>query len=262
MPCCIAVGTNINDALLRGLDFLSRQEALDPISTRTSMIIFLTDGEPTAGITSTSRIMANVRAANQGRFTLFTLGFGHDVDFSFLQKISLQNRGLARKIYTGSDADLQLQGFYNEVSTPVLSDIKIRYLENCVDESTITDTDFSAFFKGSEIVIAGKLNPNVNNMPLKISGGSSRGYMSLDMDIKVSKAEREASRIAYSNFTERLWAYMTIKKLLDDMLEATEAEDRIRAKNRAMELSIRVIMKCLSLFFVEVYCIMHIHAIV
>ena len=226
------------------MDFLSKQEALDPMSTRTSMIIFLTDGDPTAGITSTSRIMTNVRAANKGRFTLFNLGFGDDVDFNFLQKMSLQNRGLARKIYTGSDADLQLEGFYNEVSTPVLSDIKIRYLGDSVDENTITQTDFSAFFRGSEILVCGKLNDNVNNMALKVSGGSSRGYMSLDMDVKVPRVEREAMRVALSNFTERMWAYMTIRKLLNDMLESTDPDQRAAAKARAMQMSLKVKYHC------------------
>ncbi|ELT99546.1 hypothetical protein CAPTEDRAFT_222769 [Capitella teleta] len=206
-------GTNINDALLRGVDFLSQQESLDPNSERTSMLMFLTDGEPTAGITSTSRIMANLRASNGNRFTLFSLGFGTDVDFTFLQKVSLQNRGLARKIYTGADADLQLEGFYSEVSTPVMSDIKIRYLEDSVSPDSVTTTDFSAFFRGSEIVVAGKLTDRLSNLNLKVSGGSARGYMSLDMSVKVPKVERESTRTAFSNFTEKLWAYMTIKKL-------------------------------------------------
>ena len=210
------------------------------MSTRTSMIMFLTDGAPTAGITSTSRIIANVKASNMGRFTLFSLGFGDNLDFGFLQKMSLQNRGLARKIYTGADADLQLKDFYKEVSTPLLSDIKIRYLGDTVDENTITETDFSAFFRGSEIIVAGKLKNNINNLSLKVSGGSSRGYMSLDMAVKVPKVERESARLGLSNFTERLWAYMTIRKLLDDMLESSDPAQQASARTRAMEMSLKV----------------------
>lgn len=204
--------------------------------------MFLTDGEPTAGITNTARIAANVRAANGNRFTLFTLGFGGDVDFSFLQKVSLQNRGFARRIYAGADADLQLQGFYSEVSTPLLSDIKIRYLDDSVIGEMVTGTDFPAYFRGSEIVVAGKLKDSANNLALKVSGGSSRGYMSLDMSVKVPKLERESYRTALSNFTERLWAYMTIKKLLDVMIETTDPQQKASAKNRAMQLSLQVFM--------------------
>lgn len=41
--------------------------------------------------------------------SLFCLGFGNDVDYSFLDVMSKQNKGLARRIYEGSDATVQLQ---------------------------------------------------------------------------------------------------------------------------------------------------------
>ena len=64
--------------------------------------------------------------------------------------------------------------------------------------------------------------------------------MSLDMDVRIPKVEREAAATAASNFTERLWAYLTIRKLLDDMLELTETEAKAAAKAMALELSIKV----------------------
>lgn len=56
-----------------------------------------------------SRIQENVRAAIGGNMSLFCLGFGNDVDYSFLDVMSKQNKGVARRIYEGSDATLQLQ---------------------------------------------------------------------------------------------------------------------------------------------------------
>lgn len=41
--------------------------------------------------------------------SLFCLGFGNDVDYSFLDVMSKQNKGLARRIFEASDASLQLQ---------------------------------------------------------------------------------------------------------------------------------------------------------
>ena len=73
-----------------------------------------------------------------------------------------------------------------------------------------------------------------------MSGGSARGYMSLDMDVRIPKVEREATATAASNFTERLWAYLTIRKLLDDMIEVTDAGEKAEAKAKALELSIKV----------------------
>lgn len=40
---------------------------------------------------------------------MFCLGFGNDVDYSFLDVMSRQNKGVARRIFEGSDAAVQLQ---------------------------------------------------------------------------------------------------------------------------------------------------------
>ncbi|KAL0180805.1 hypothetical protein M9458_023211, partial [Cirrhinus mrigala] len=53
--------------------------------------------------------MANVKEAIGTKFPLYCLGFGYDVNFDFLTKMSLENSGVARRIYEDSDADLQLQ---------------------------------------------------------------------------------------------------------------------------------------------------------
>jgi hypothetical protein len=43
--------------------------------------MFLTDGEPTAGVTTPSVILSNVRQALGYRVALFSLAFGDDADF-------------------------------------------------------------------------------------------------------------------------------------------------------------------------------------
>ncbi len=237
---CLA-GTNINDALLRALHFLNEDDTNDDsLEERPAMIVFLTDGEPTSGITSTSQILANVREQNDGRATLFSLGFGHDLEFTLLQKLSLQNRGLARRIYADSDADLQLEGFYNEVSTPVMSNVDITYVGDVVDSDHVTQTSFPAYYRGSEIIVAGKLKDGVKTLASRVSGHAHSGYMAFDDDIRVSRTEKEAERTASSNFTERLWAYLTIRKLLDTMMKSTVTTEKEEARQEALALSLKV----------------------
>lgn len=61
------------------------------------------------GETRIPLIQENVRNAIGGNMSLYGLGFGNDVDYGFLDVMSRENKGLARRIYTGSDAALQLQ---------------------------------------------------------------------------------------------------------------------------------------------------------
>ena len=62
-----------------------------------------------AGESSVPKIQKNVLNAIGGNMSLFCLGFGSDVDYSFLDVMAKQNKGLARRIYVASDATLQLQ---------------------------------------------------------------------------------------------------------------------------------------------------------
>lgn len=50
-----------------------------------------------SGVTNLEKIQSNVREAVAGKFPVYCLGFGFDVDFEFLKKMSLQNNGVARR---------------------------------------------------------------------------------------------------------------------------------------------------------------------
>lgn len=60
-------------------------------------------------MTDRSQILENVRSAIGGKFPLYNLGFGQDVDFDFLEVMSMENNGRAQRIYEDHDATQQLQ---------------------------------------------------------------------------------------------------------------------------------------------------------
>jgi hypothetical protein len=125
-----------------------------------SLIIFLTDGEPTVGVTDPDIIQELIQAANKNvTLPIFSLGFGEGVDFPFLRRISLQNYGFARKIYEASDAALQLKGFYNEIASPLLANVLFNYTSPEYNVTDITVSSFPTVFGGTELAIAGKLVP-------------------------------------------------------------------------------------------------------
>ncbi|KAM9533927.1 inter-alpha-trypsin inhibitor heavy chain H4 isoform 4-T4 [Guaruba guarouba] len=100
-------GTDINHALLTAVSGLEKAEGLPERSV--SMIILLTDGQPTSGESNVEVIQENIQKAVNGKYALFCLGFGFDVSYKFLEKMALSNGGIARRIYENADAALQLQ---------------------------------------------------------------------------------------------------------------------------------------------------------
>ncbi|XP_077060068.1 inter-alpha-trypsin inhibitor heavy chain H3-like [Siphateles boraxobius] len=221
--------TDINAAVLAGVDMINRH----PREGTASILILLTDGDPTSGETNKERIMANVKEAIGLKFPLYCLGFGYDVNFDFLTKMSLENGGVARRIYEDSDADLQLQGFYEEVAVPLLTDIQLKYTGG----TNLTKTSFSLYFNGSEIVVSGQITDNsvesFTTEVIAVSKGSNVTYQETVMAKDPSDVPAENE-----DFMPRLWAYLTVKQILERqvLLKGQEKEDE---KKEALKLSLK-----------------------
>uniref|UniRef100_A0A673HQ74 Inter-alpha-trypsin inhibitor heavy chain H3-like n=1 Tax=Sinocyclocheilus rhinocerous TaxID=307959 RepID=A0A673HQ74_9TELE len=221
--------TDINAAVLAGVDMINRH----PREGAASILILLTDGDPTSGLTNIEKIMANVKKAIGTKFPLYCLGFGYDVNFDFLTKMSLENVGVARRIYEDSDADLQLQSFYEEVAVPLLTDIQLKYPGG----TNLTKTSFSLYFNGSEIVVSGQITDNsvesFTTEVIAVSKGSNVTYQDTTMTKDPSDVPPENE-----DFMQRLWAYLTVKQLLERqvLLKGQEKEDE---KKEALKLSMK-----------------------
>ncbi|KAB0378313.1 hypothetical protein FD755_009891 [Muntiacus reevesi] len=232
-------GTNINDAMLMAVQLLEKanREELLPAGSVT-LIILLTDGDPTAGETNPSKIQKNVRKAINGQHSLFCLGFGFDVSYSFLEKMALENGGLARRIYEDSDSALQLQDFYQQVANPLMTSVAFEYPSNAVE--SVTQDAFRVFFKGSELVVAGKLrdqSPDV--LSAQVWGQLHKENVTFVMEFRVAEQEEmfRSPKYIFHSFMERLWAYLTIQQLLEQMVSALDAEKQA-LEARALNLSL------------------------
>ena len=81
------------------------------------LIVFLTDGEPTAGVTSSSAIKKNIREANADtQIPIYGLALGDGADFDLVKDISDENYGFAERIYESGNSFEQLEDFYNKIS--------------------------------------------------------------------------------------------------------------------------------------------------
>merc|ERR1712152_85438 len=123
-----------------------------------SMLVFLSDGEATEGETSSKAIKANVATANSDtELPIFSVAFGSGADFDLLKEISLAADSFAKRVYEGSDAALQLENFYAEISSPVVTNLKFDYVGGLVDNSSLSNGEVRTLFKGDQYVVVGKL---------------------------------------------------------------------------------------------------------
>ncbi|XP_073430398.1 inter-alpha-trypsin inhibitor heavy chain H3-like isoform X2 [Dendrobates tinctorius] len=232
--------TNINDPVLKAVDLLNKAHESKTVPERSvSLIVLLTDGQPNEGESNPSRIQANVKQAIQGKYTLYSLGFGYGVNYPFLEKLALENSGIGRRIYEDSDAALQLQGFYNEIANPTLINIEMQYPENAIAD--LTENNFKHYFEGSEIVVAGRVTDNDLNsftVDVKADGADESKKYIESVQLQSEDDVKKQQKYIFGDFTERLWAYLTIQQLLEKRIYADPSE-KANLTAQALELSLK-----------------------
>ena len=206
-------GTNINAALTTSLAMFYNGSENVPI------VVFLTDGMPTEGVTSTPVIRDNVLQANKVNASIFTIAFGeeYDYDFDFLQALSLENRGTAVYFEPTSEAAAGISGFYNTISTPLVSNLQFSY-EGKVSQTVLTGKD--NLFVGSEVISLGKYDPNTASITARVYGNTRNGKHTFEHEFIAQPNDT-------NNFIARLWAYNTIMNRLDRMKVEGETNELV-----------------------------------
>merc|ERR1712110_490176 len=242
-------GTNLNDAILAGLEVAEtalQREAL-PKDVE-SLIVFLTDG---LGSTSADVIKSNIKTKNRDlQVPVFTVAFGADTDLSLLQSIASQNNAVSKRIYEGSDAALQLEDFYAQISSPVLSNLNVEYVGGIQEASTST-TELNTFFRGGEFIVSGKLS-TLEGPPgfgVKISGLGKAGLpyhrefyicpgTSTTDPAPQCLQPRVFPKSEAQTFLQKLFAFQHIKQVLEKVDIAETEEEKTELKEKATELSL------------------------
>ncbi|KAM6895234.1 inter-alpha-trypsin inhibitor heavy chain H2 [Xenentodon cancila] len=233
-------GTNINEALMRAVQMLvraSNQGLIDPRSV--SMIILVSDGDPTVGEIKLSVIQKNIKRVMREEFSLFSLGIGFDVDYDFLERIAMENRGLAQRIYANHDAAEQLRTFYSQVSSPLLRRIAIQFPDDAVTE--VTQNRFDKYFSGSELVVAGKVLPSEGDRLTSFTTASAALLditLETEADMMELDTELAKQQHSFTGFAKQMWGYITIKQLLSERSLAPTAVKKRKITQRIMALAV------------------------
>ena len=247
-------GTNINSAMLRGLELakenLERARAIPKNENTQAMVVFLTDGVPTSGVTSKPMIKSNIVEANELKMPLHCLAFGRDADFKLMKEISEEADSWAKMIYEGADAAIQLENFYAQISDPVVSKLKFEYVGVNETDADVVNEEINVVLRGSSYAHVGRLNDGAETLEIKLLGETKSGPLVKESKIWceaggtlppcagcILPSQRTPERSGAQNFMQRLHAYAHIKKLLKRGNKA-EREGLDDDDSRALQLAL------------------------
>merc|ERR1712223_312563 len=182
--------TNINDALLEAIKIAKQVKQQGEMDTKTQqMIVFLTDGQPSAGETRGPKIKENVRKANaETNIPIYGLALGGGVDFNLIKDISDESNGFAERIYESGNSFEQLENFYSKISDPKLKDVSFEYIVNGnrIVPENLTSPAINQVFGSNEYSIVGTLpeSEEINEIKVVMKAKDQMGIVEKLITIK------------------------------------------------------------------------------
>jgi Ca-activated chloride channel family protein len=209
-------GTDINRALLEALGQIDGE--------RPTVVIFLTDGLPTEGVTEIDQILANVGTAAPGNVRLFPFGVGDDVNTILLDTLAEQQRGATGYVRPHERIDEEVSGFYTKISTPVLTDIALDFGDVMVED--IYPYPLPDLFAGTQLILVGRYRGSgATQITLTGEVGGETQEFVYEGTFRDGGGDADAS----ARFIPRLWATRKIGYLLKQIRLHGEREEWVDA---------------------------------
>ena len=207
-------GTNINEALLAAMQQFES-------SNRPKILIFMTDGLPTVGVTNAAQIVANCpgTARTLGQ-RLFTFGVGYDVNTALLDKLAAENGGVADYVEPKEDMEVKVSNFFAKVNYPVLTELKLDMAG--VETDLVYPRAMPDLFRGSQVILIGRYrNPiDMDFVRLQLSGNSNGANKSFFYNNLRFPLREDAN-----DFLPRLWATRRVGWLMEQVRTNGEQQE-------------------------------------
>jgi len=201
--------TNIDEALEKALYML-------PNNSNPNMIIFLTDGRPTAGECNITRIIENTQKRNRNNTKVFSFGVGYNVNTTLLDKIALDNKGTSDYVRPCENIETVVTHFYKKIANPVLTDLFLQSTGTNIKE--IFPINLPDLFHSSQLLIMGRYTKG-GNVTLNLSGKKNKTEKEYIFTTKFAKNDTS------NNFLPRLWATRKIAFLIDNIILEGESKE-------------------------------------
>lgn len=208
-------GTAIDDALKAAL-------ALRPAANqRPYVVIFLTDGCPTVGVTDVDLIVARVKR-EAGSTRVFCFGIGTDVNTHLLDKIAEESRAVTQYVLPDEDLEVKVSSFFAKIRDPILADPTLKFSGN-VHAAKLYPTPLPDLFRGEQLVVVGRYSGH-GASAATIEGAVNGVRRTFAQDVRFPETAAD------SDFIPRLWATRRVGFLLDEIRlrgESAELKDEV-----------------------------------
>lgn len=173
-----------------------------------NIIIFLTDGEATSGITDTDELVAftgDMVDETETSINLFTFGIGPTVNAQLLTLLAFNNGGYAEFLGSG-ELEAVLTDFYLKIRNPVLLSPSINFIADDITE--VYPNPLPNLYLGQQMLISGRYQQSTSVNP-QLDGFAFGQPVNYSYDLVFSDSTNVENQ-----FLTKIWANLKIKHLL------------------------------------------------
>ncbi|MFW6189463.1 MAG: VIT and vWA domain-containing protein [Planctomycetota bacterium] len=202
-------GTDLCGAVLRGLEAAGDGE-------RPYLVVLVTDGKPTIGVTATAEIIEKVEQANRRNVRVFPFGIAHNLDVPLLDRLAETTRGYSDYVAPGAEIERTISRFFGKVSHPVLTGLELDFGE--VKTRDVYPPELPDLFRGSQLVAFGRYGRG-GQTAVRLTGTYRGERKEFAYDANFPEVEPD------NDFLPPLWARRKIAYLLDQIRLHGETEE-------------------------------------
>ncbi|MBK5189823.1 MAG: hypothetical protein JJD97_16390, partial [Gemmatimonadaceae bacterium] len=192
-----------------------------------SLVLFVTDGEPTVGERDPAAIAAHA-ARLRGAQRVFTFGLGADVNAQLIEQLALEGHGTAQFVRPDEDVERAVGLVASRLTSPIASDLRVSVqcgdergcarLVHALPEGTVD------LFAGRDLVLLTRYTGS-GHARLAFDGRSASGPVHWETMVDFPDRARENA------FVPRLWATRRIGWLSAERRQhgpSPEVDDELR----------------------------------
>ncbi len=195
-----AGGTAINHAMKLAL-------SQKPKGDGVSLVVFITDGHPTIGETTPSRIVKNSKKSNRHKARVYTFGIGNNINTKLLDKMAQLTGGTGDYVKPNKEITQRISTFYDKVRYPVLSNIRLS-VGHGIRLTDMYPKQIPDLFRGGQLAVFGRYRGK-GSVAITLKGSINGKRKRFVFETTFPKVSSKHS------FVSRLWANRKVAYLLD-----------------------------------------------
>jgi len=198
-------GTNIAGALSRALEDAT---PTDDSAAALTQIVFITDGQPTVGVTKPNEILELTKELDLVRTRIFALGVGDRIDVRLLDDLVEQHHGARDFVSSKEKIETKVDALCQKISRPALADVVVRIDGLNVFQHHPTNT--RDLFCGEMMQVVGRYRDDGKHV-VKVTGSQNGKPVEYEFPVTFPKTSLKHS------FVQTLWARQHIAALLGEV---------------------------------------------